>query len=272
MASDKSVFRISVRGYNRSDVNDYIFGENRRFKALEDEYKAQIEDLKLRLEEATEKASSLSAKEEEEKLGKQKIDELEAEISRLREELEEEREESAALTDDVESLTSELLSARREIADLTAKAEAEVKAEPADEPATAVPAKDGDALDAEAVAEMLKRTHNASLEMISLAEKRAADILERARAEAALSRNEMLDTAKEMLDRVQTDVRKSVDTYMGELLTGIDTAKKSSFAVAEEFEKCGTKLSRRISGMQSDLDRAIAEKLAELEMTPGDEE
>ena len=258
MAEDNSVFRISVRGYNRSDVNDYIFSENRRFKAIEDEYKSTIEELKQRLDEANARADELAVKEKDDSLNLQKINELEAETARLRSEFESEREKNAALTNNADALTTELLSAKREVESLTAALEA--AASKKSEEVAEVPAaahENDDTIDPEAIAEMLKRTHNASLEMIGIAEKRSA---------------EMLDAAKKMLDRVQSDVRESVDTYMGELLSGIDTAKKSSFAVAEEFEKCGTKLSRRLSGMQNDLDRAIAEKLAELEMTPGDEE
>ena len=273
MAEDNSVFRISVRGYNRSDVNDYIFSENRRFKAIEDEYKSTIEELKRRLDEANARADELAVKEKDDTLNLQKINELEAETARLRSELESEREKNAALTNNADALTTELLSAKREVESLTAALEA--AASKKSEEVTEAPAaahENDDTIDPEAIAEMLKRTHSASLEMIGIAEKRSAEMLERAREEAAQSRAEMLDAAKKMLDRVQSDVRESVDTYMGELLSGIDTAKKSSFAVAEEFEKCGTKLSRRLSGMQNDLDRAIAEKLAELEMTPGDEE
>ena len=71
MAEDNSVFRISVRGYNRSDVNDYIFSENRRFKAIEDEYKSTIEELKQRLDEANARADELAVKEKDDSLNLQ---------------------------------------------------------------------------------------------------------------------------------------------------------------------------------------------------------
>ena len=104
MAEDNSVFRISVRGYNRSDVNDYIFSENRRFKAIEDEYKSTIEELKRRLDEANARADELAVKEKDDTLNLQKINELEAETARLRSELESEREKNAALTNNADAL------------------------------------------------------------------------------------------------------------------------------------------------------------------------
>lgn len=195
MAGTKVVFRAALGGYNRKDVNNYIFNENRRFKTLEQDYTAKIDELKRHLADEKSRADELASKCEEMQHDKDRIVGLEARLSEVTSELSDERDKAADRTKELQS----------------------------------------------------------------------------ARLDADKYLSELFST-KKMLTKVQTDIRESVDSYMDELFAGINSVKNSSFALAEEFEKCGTRLSERISGMQSDLDRTIAETLAKLEMTSGEKD
>ena len=47
-------FRSSFAGYNKDDVNNYIFNENRRFSSIEHSYLVMIDDLRGELAHAKE--------------------------------------------------------------------------------------------------------------------------------------------------------------------------------------------------------------------------
>ncbi len=259
------LFKSAIGGYKKSTVNEYIENENRRFAEIEASYKETIESLRRmldgadaeikRLEEIAAKLDTanekITALEAENLSHKEKIAVLSKETETLKNELADKDIATAALTEENEKLRLSLAEAVEENEKIKADAEEKAK-EQTETKRMGNPAADA----------ILGRAKAASEDMLKRAEEGAEVILSKARLEAIEYKNEIFAAAKEVFDTATDELRRSVGICMDDFISGIKYAKGDTDRARRTTENCEDDLSRRIERMMSELDRAIAEKLA----------
>lgn len=113
--------------------------------------------------------------------------------------------------------------------------------------------------------DMLLRAKYASEDMLKRAEEGAGIIIDRAKDEMFTRRNEAVKAAKEIFNAATEELRRSIGICMNDFAAAIRNSKNDPARTSEAADICDDDLSRRIERMQNDLDRAIAEKLAEFD-------
>lgn len=278
------IFKTSIGGYKKSTVNDYIESENRRFAELEASYNNTIDSLKRMLDNAEREIGRLHGIEEN-------LTGTIAELNRVNSENAQLRDDAKSSADEYESLLSEkddrikvveaaLDAKNEEIALLSRRvdsisAELEEKITSVNELTeqnaalrnsaenTKADARDRVDTESNETAELIGRAKAASEDMLKRAEESAGIILERAHKEALDYREEIFVAAKEVFDAATDELRRSINFCMSDFISGIKYAKGNAERTRNATAICRDDLSRRIERMQSDLDRAIAEKLAQ---------
>ena len=117
--------------------------------------------------------------------------------------------------------------------------------------------------------ELIARARIASEDVLRHAEEGAGVIIERARNEALSFRNEIFTAAKDMIATIAEELQRSVEMCMTNFVSSIKTARTDSRRTPGASSRSDDELGRRIERMQSDLDRAIADKLAEFDRKHG---
>lgn len=292
------LFRTSMSGFNKEDVNKYIQDENRRFAALEGEYTEKIDGMKRELELAkaeierltehyeaylalqreaedlrtsldksndvitalTEKADSASAAVAE---ADQKNVNLLDENVTLREKIKTMEATIAEKDSEIEGLRIEVKNATTENAELRKKI---VEDNAFRDGSEKHPATEGMTDDEKnQFGDMLLRAKYASEDMLKRAEEGAGIIIDRAKDEMFTHRNEAVRAAKEIFNAATEELRRSIGICMNDFAAAIRNAKNDPARTSEAANICDDDLGRRIERMQNDLDRAIAEKLAEFD-------
>ncbi len=288
----KIVFRSSLRGYNKNDVNLFILNSNKKFANAEKSYIATIRDLRFDIDNAKDELDLLNRHTEE--LEKKLID-IETERSAAVAELDELKAENAGLIEECTALRRELgekdvqideyknrssvssaekYEYERKIASLEAeltatKNEAELmRLKGLKEQNTFKPSVTMEQTET-VTTELLYKAKAASEEMLRRAEESTAVIMERARNEAVSCRSDMLSATKEIITSVSDELHRSVDICMNDFVRGIRSANNDSSLIADEVKRCGDDFGRRIERLQSDLDRTISEKLSEFDRKHG---
>lgn len=256
------VFKTSIGGYKKKIVNEYIENENRRFAELEAEYNETIEGLRRDLDAAHDKIGTLRVKadaysslqvELEEKNAL--LSEKEAALTSLENALSQKNDELRDANEKAVSLVAQLADTKAEITRLSD--ELETKQESLSSRNTAEYLYETDAI--------LNRARNATEDMLRRAEAGAEVILDRARKEALDYREEIFAAAKEVFTAATEELRRSIGICMSDFVSGIKSAKNDPARATDTSARCDDDLARRIERMQNDLDRAIAEKLAEFD-------
>lgn len=322
----KVVFRSAVGGFNKKDVNLYIFNENRRFASIEQSYINTIDELRSELEakvneihclgerisilegiseklaeaeneieflskersELQTTALDLTVKLEEKNKAIQELEasseaacvairaEYEATIADIKLSFEGEisalKHEISAKDLSLENANIEKVGALTALESMKHELEAEkTKNSVLSEENAAISAKQAkDSKEAEILAdELILRAKQASEEILTRAEEGAAIIIERAKDEALLFRNDILCTAKEMISAASDELQRSVGICLNDFVNGMRSSKLAPRRGADDIGRFDDNLARRITRMQNDLDRAIAEKLAEFDRKHG---
>ena len=115
------------------------------------------------------------------------------------------------------------------------------------------------------ISEMINRARSASEEMLKRAEAGAEIIIDKARSEVYSYRLKTFSAAKEVFNIATDDLRRSISVCMNDFVASMKSSKGDPARSAEAADVCDEDLSRRIERMQNDLDRAIADKLAEFD-------
>ncbi len=320
------MFRTALGGFNKEDVNLYIYNENKRFAAVEQSYIDNIEELKLELDARTNEMRSMSERlvvleDVNEKLAaaEDEIERLSAKLSGsentaldLAIKLEEKSMAVKTLEDSIEAASAsiraeyettiadiksffeaetntirmELISAKLagENADIEKnsalaalealkeelEAEKAKNATLAEENADICEKQAIDIYETERIAEeLIARATEASEEILARSEEGASVIIERAKEEAFSFRNDIFTAAREMISAAAEELQKSVGICLSDFMNGIRSTKFTSGRTSVGAGRFEDELGRRISRMQNDLDRAIAEKLAEFDRKHG---
>ncbi len=250
MRNRNIIFKTSIGGYKKKLVNEYIESENRRFTELEVEYKETIEGLRRELDEANNKIGILSA---ELDTKNSLLSEKEAAFSAIETELAQKTDEASAANEKALLLMGDISDAKEEIVRLGAELEAKRES---------VRRTDEYKYETDVI---LNRARSATEDMLKRAEAGAEVILDRARKEALDYREEIFAAAKEVFTAATEELRRSIGICMSDFVSGIKTAKNDPARAADTSSRCDDDLARRIERMQNDLDRAIAEKLAEFD-------
>ena len=101
--------------------------------------------------------------------------------------------------------------------------------------------------------------------MLKRAEEGAAIILGKAKDEVNTCRSEAVYAVKEIFDAATEELRRSIGICMNDFASALKKAKNDPSRADDAADFCDDDLGRRIERMQNDLDRAIAEKLAEFD-------
>lgn len=270
----KTLFRTSMSGYKKEDVHAYIESENLRFVNIEREYTDRIKGLTDTINELNAKLASAEAAVIRLTEEVAAADALRNEIDALRAQIDEAKAQNAERDAEITDLRAKLEALAQEKADAVAALESENDklreelSEQSAKTAEASSADDGYTLsdtEKKQISEMINRARMASEEILKRAEAGAEIIIDRARSEVYSYRLKTMSAAKEVFGIATDDLRRSISVCMNDFVASIKASKGDPTRSAEAASDCDDDLSRRIERMQNDLDRAIAEKLAEFD-------
>jgi len=288
-ASGKNVmvFRNSISGFNKDDVNSYILRMNRDFKEKELDFKDELENLQRQL--------NINETESEQQLAEKsaKIAELEAQIKVL---------ESAHTEDSeiaIETLKSDLAQSAKKASgsekiiveqrDLIEKMQHDydnlASAKSAvDETAKILSKQLKEAMDANEsesgeVAEKSRRydqisrqigdivinANKTSDEIIERANDRADRIVNAAEEEADTRKKYISDTSEQILTKFSFDLHTVSDQCVSELSTTLNELQYDSAALAAEFDKRNRLMAEKIAAYKNSLADALKAELVLLD-------
>lgn len=226
MSDERRLFRASVGGFNRYDVNHYIMEQSREFAEREESMQNEIRELRAETERLRKELSAASSKIEE--------------TERLRD----------ALTD-AESRCAEQLS---RISALEAELEKEraQQAEDRDKDCANLNSRVGDIIVSASCAadDMIKKAEETSKRLVSESERMASEA--RARVQETLDR---------IIKELKDDIQSGTDSCIREFRNYADDITYSSKTLVCELERKYDEMTGKINYYKDSLEESVAGKV-----------
>jgi len=269
------LFRSSMSGFNKEDVNNYIIDVNREFSAKEDEYKAEIVLLKKKLEEADAKIAEADGMRNafEELNSKLVTVEQDLETEKIaRSEAEENLRVANCMIDELKAALDETVAALEEAKNPSESVINELAPETTDGLDTLETDTDKarlyDELRENIGDIMLNATKNAD-EIIKEAEKKASAIAGTSREKAEAVKRKLTVVTGRTIASLKRNAILNADNCVREFRTYTDDIAHSSKAMANNLEKKYAELSSRMEALGAELEEGIKIVLRDFDKSCG---
>ena len=246
--SKNVVFRSSMRGYNKSDVNNYLVKFNAEAAEREESAKAEAKAANARADKA-EKAAEEARKLSEEY--KEKIAALEAERDELAQKLQHEQEENVRLEDEMQIVAEE----QDEIPESDELAELRQKAALYDE-------------NSASIGETLISAKKMAQEILDNANKEATMREERSRAEADARKRALEESAKAASDSVFASLRLIAEEGKCEVAAVREYAQTILEKALDDIMSRMNQGTMKLEGMESTMLGKIQGGVSKVDNTP----
>lgn len=256
----KILFRSAISGYNREDVNQYIFDMNRSFEERENALKEAADSVSAQLEELTSLINSLKEEktEAESVIGtlRESVDQLKDENASLRDQLQSSDSRTAELTDRLNASEKEASALRNE---LNSRAQTSVESEKSLK---------YDQISAQ-IGDIMINANSSAEQIIAAANMEAGKIMTDTEEEAMYIRTRLSDTADEMLSAISERLHTSTENCLGELLNALREMRDSTDALLREFGKRNHELGAKIDYYHANVSDTVAKSLSEMDVKYG---
>lgn len=276
MRNNAKMFRGSVSGFNKEDVNKYIIEMNTEFSAKEEEYKAEIESLKSKLaisaEKLNEAVTALDSVSELEARCRCAEDELEHE-KKLRgvadEMLAVESERTMVLEAELEGAKARIASLENELASrpITVEApdkEEEIKSIDENGECDCDKVKLYDELRDNIGDILLKANKNAD-DIIKDAERKAASVESASRERSEAAKRRLTVITGRTVASLKKNAIMNADSCVREFRAYSDDISASTRAMCSNLEKKYLALSARMEALGNELEEGIKSTLRDFD-------
>ena len=246
--SKNVVFRSSMRGYNKSDVNNYLVKFNAEAAEREENAKAEAKAANARADKAEKTAEEARRLAEE---YKEKIAALEAERDELAQKLQHEQEENVRLEDEMQIVAE----AQDEIPESDELAELRQKAALYDE-------------NSASIGETLISAKKMAQEILDNANKEATMREERSRAEADARKRALEESAKAASDSVFASLRLIAEEGKCEVAAVREYAQTILEKALDDIMSRMNQGTMKLEGMESTMLGKIQGGVSKVDNTP----
>lgn len=284
MNDEKRVFRNSVGGYNKDDVNSYIMNINNRFSAAEETYKDEIRNLNEQLSLAQENSAALSVASETLINTEHRLSEAQSQIEEKEQLIEKYRLQESDMIKKINELENRCLS----LSETIEKLQKDIFVEKTDEEnkldAPINPDLDiineniceklenesdrkkilmYDKISAQIGDIMISANKNAE-EILKNAEETAKNMIDEGMKRAADTKMEMQNLAEGLISELNRDIKTSTEACIKEFKDYVEEITYNSKIMAGELENKYQEMTGKINYYQNALEESISKRFSEI--------
>ncbi len=262
MGKSKRLFRSSVRGFNKNDVNSYIVSTNNEFSARETALNAEIASLKHKLSVSAERLN-------EAVVASQNIQELEKALNETKNRLENTESELASAKESVERLENELKTSGEErealkvrVRELEESIESR-EAECAEKTTSYEPCANADEKSkmydelSRNIGEIMLNANRNAERIVRDAELRANTLTSGGLERTDNAKKQLTLVTGRAVAAMKKSAIRNADSYIREFKQYTENVAKSSRALSSELERKYAELSARADALGNELEEAM---------------